>query len=115
MILMKFLQQSNVLNMADVMYSFYTYQQDPNHAQLILSDLLEAEFTLLADLVKHINSTDATAIAICDILNEGFKRLCIDIVENPNILMRDYIKAVDYYVQGSILCLFLAVSRGKLL
>lgn len=85
--------------MTDVFY--YTYQQDPNHAQLILSDLLETEFTLLADLVKHINSSDATAIAICDVLNEGFKRLCIDIVEHPNILMQDYIKAVDYYVQGS--------------
>lgn len=91
--------------MTDVM--FYTYhQQDPNHAQLILSDLLETEFALLADLVKHINSSDAIAIAICDLLNEGFKRLCIDIIENPNILMQDYIKAVDYYVQGNYFFIF---------
>lgn len=87
--------------MTDVLY--YTYQQDPNHAQLILSDLLETEFMLLADLVKHINSSDSIALTICDILNEGFKRLCIDVVENPSILLQNYMTAIEYYTQGIVI------------
>lgn len=85
--------------MTDVMY--YTYQQDPNHAQLILSDLLETEFGLLADLVKHINGSDPIAIAVCDILNEGFKRLCIDVVESPGVLLHNYMTEIASFVQGT--------------
>lgn len=97
-ILMKFLQHANILSMTDVLY--HTYQQDPAHAQLILSDLLETEFMLLADLVKHIKSSDSTAIILCDILNEGFKQLCIDIIENSGVLQQNYMKAIEYYTQG---------------
>lgn len=96
---MRFLQKSNVLSITDLIN--YIYNQDPAHAQLILSDLLETEFILLADLLKHINSTDPIGISICDILNEGFKRLCCDVIENPTVLMKNYLDEMKYLVQGS--------------
>lgn len=108
-IIMKFLQKSNVLSITDLIS--YIYNQDPAHAQLVLSDLLETEFILLADLLKHINSTDPIGISICDILNEGIKRLCCDVIENPTILMKNYLDELTYLVRGLFETLFFITKK----
>lgn len=76
------------------------YIENSEDAQLIFNDLLETEYMLLADLLKHANSNDQTGLSLCDLMNEGFKRLCNDIIENPNILVRNYFIEIDEYVQG---------------
>lgn len=90
---MKFLQKTNILNMSDVIV--YNFNQDAESAQLILNDLLETEFILLADLLKHANSTE-----LCDILNEGFRRLCCEAIETPAILVKNYLIEVQEFLLG---------------
>lgn len=79
------------------------YNQNTENAQLIFNDLLETEYMLLADLLKHANSTDPIGLSLCDLLNEGFKRLCNDVIANPNILATNYLTEVDEYIQGQVL------------
>lgn len=100
-IVMKYLQKSNILSMSDVIV--YTYNQNQECAQLIFNDLLETEYMLLGDLLKNANSTDPAGMALCEILNEGFKRLCNDIIQNPSILVTDYLIEVDEYIPGMVL------------
>lgn len=80
----------------------FTYNQNAESAQLIFNDLLETEYMLLADILKHANSTDPAGLSLCDLLNEGFKRLCNDVIENPNILAKNYFIEIDEYIQGSM-------------
>lgn len=95
---MKYLQKTSILSMSDMIVN--TYNQNVENAQLIFNDLLETEYMLLADLIKHANSTDPTGLSLCDLLNEGIKRLCNDIIDNPNILKKNYFDEVDEYIQG---------------
>lgn len=100
-IVMKYLQKSNILSMSDVIVS--TFNQNAEGAQLILNDLLETEHMLLGDLVKNANSTDPIGMSLCEILNEGFKRLCNDVVQNPSIFVTDYLTEVDEYIPGGVI------------
>lgn len=84
--------------MSDVIV--FAYNQNAESAQLIFNDLLETEHMLLADLLKHANSNDPTGIAMCDLLTEGFKRLCNDIIENPDILVKNYLAEVEEFLQS---------------
>lgn len=97
-IVMKFLQKTHILSMTDLMV--HTFNKSPESAQLIFNDLLETEFMLLGDLLRHANSTDPTGLSLCDLLNEGFKRLCNDIIENPAVLAQNYLEEVEEHVQG---------------
>lgn len=78
----------------------FANNQDNECAQLILTDLLETEFILLADLMKNLNCTDSTSLMISDILNEGFKRLCKDIIENPGDLTKNYLCETEQFLIG---------------
>lgn len=78
----------------------YTFNQNTDAAQLILNDLLETEFILLADIMKSANPSEPTGLMVCDLLNEGFKRLCNDIIDNPSLLVKNYLDEVDEYVPG---------------
>lgn len=100
-IVMKYLQKSNILNMSDMIVNKFNENQED--AQLIFNDLLETEYMLLGDLLKNVNSTDPTGMSLCDILNEGFKRLCNDIIQNPSILVTNYLTEVDEYIPGRII------------
>ncbi|XP_055322193.1 uncharacterized protein LOC129578102 isoform X2 [Sitodiplosis mosellana] len=95
-IAMKYLQKSNILSMSDMIVN--TYNQNQEGAQLIFNDLLETEHMLLGDLVKNSNSTDPIGMSVCEILNEGFKRLCNDVIQNPSILVTNYLSEVDEYI-----------------
>ncbi|XP_031631748.1 uncharacterized protein LOC116346008 [Contarinia nasturtii] len=94
---MKYLQKTNILSMSDLIVN--KYNQNQCDAQLIFNDLLETEHMLLADVLKNANSTDPIGLTICDLLNEGFKRLCNDAIQNPNILVHNYLEEVDEYIQ----------------
>lgn len=74
--------------------------QNAESAQLIFGDLLETEPQLLADLLIHANSADATGLLLCEILSEGFKRLVNDTIENPSILAKNYLDEVEEYLNG---------------
>lgn len=97
-IVMRFLQKTSILSMSELIV--FTYNQNAESAQLIFNDLLETEYMLLADILKHANSTDPVGLSLCDLSNEGFKRLCNDVIENPNILAKNYFTEIDEYVQG---------------
>lgn len=101
---LKALQAANILNMTD--YMLYVFNQDVEDAQLVLSELLEKEFVLLADLLKHTDKTNGTSEAVNDILAEGFKRLCNDVIENPSVLVSNYLIKVETFVQGFYFYLF---------
>lgn len=87
-------------------YMLYVFNQDVEDAQLVLSELLEKEFVLLADLLKHTDKTNGTSEAVNDILAEGFKRLCNDVIENPSVLVSNYLIEVETFVQGFYFYLF---------
>lgn len=97
-IVMRFLQKTNILNMSEAIV--FSYNQNPEVAQLIFNDLLETEYILLADLLKHANSTDPSGLSLSDLLNEGFKRLCNDVIENPTIMIKNYLVEVQRYLLG---------------
>lgn len=97
-IVMRFLQKASILNMSEAIV--FVYNQNPEIAQLIFNDLLETEYILLADILKHASSTDPTGLSLSDLLNEGFKRLCIDVIENPSILMKNYLIEVQEFLFG---------------
>lgn len=99
-IVMKYLQKSNILSMSDMIV--HTYNQNQECAQLIFNDLLETEHMLLGDLIKNANSNEPTGMSLCEILNEGFKRLCNDFIQNPSILVTNYLTEVDEYIPGKI-------------
>lgn len=96
--LMKFLQKSNVLSMTDMI--LFAHNQDPECAQLIMTDLLEMEHILLADLIKNLNCTDSISLTISDILVEGFKRMCKDLIDDPNILKTNYLQHIEAHLHG---------------
>lgn len=98
--LMKFLQKANILSMTDMI--LFAHNEDMEYAQLILADILETEFTLLADLMKNYDCNDSISLLVCDILHEGFKRIGRDIVENPMILKVNYLCEVRTHLLGTI-------------
>lgn len=91
--LLRSLQTTHILTMSE--FIVWVHNKNPEEAQLILNDLLEMEFILLADLVRHINSTNPMSIQITDILQEGFKRLCVDLCGNPALLSQNYLNAIE--------------------
>lgn len=95
---MKFLQKTHILSMTDLIV--YIFSKHNESAQLIFNDLLETEFILLSDLLEHANCNDPTGLTLSDILNEGFKRLCNDIFENPKLIQHNYLEEVEVYVEG---------------
>lgn len=96
---MKFLQKTHILTMTDLMVHIFN-NQNAESAQLIFGDLLETDPQLLADLLIHTNSKDATGLLLCEILSEGFKRLINDVIENPSILAKNYLDEVEEYING---------------
>lgn len=96
---MKFLQRAHILSMTDLMVHTFN-NQNAESAQLIFGDLLETEPQLLADLLIHANSLDQTGLLLCEVLNEGFKRLINDTIENPAILENNYLDDVEEYING---------------
>lgn len=96
---MKFLQATHVLSMTDLMVHTFN-NQNAEAAQLIFGDLLESDPQLLADLLLHTNSVDQTGLLLCEVLNEGFKRLINDTIENPSILEKNYLEDVEEYIHG---------------
>lgn len=90
--LLRSLQTAHILTMSA--YIVWVHNKNSEEAQLILNDLFETEFILLADLVRHMNSTNPISIQITDILQEGFKRLCIDLCRNPALLSQNYLNAL---------------------
>lgn len=104
--LMKFLQEANILSMTDMI--LFAHNEDMEYAQLILADLLETEYILLAELMKNYNCNDSTSLLVCDILYEGFKRMSRDIVDNPFVLKGNYLCEVETHLFGKI-----ALSKEK--
>lgn len=90
--LLRYLQMAHILTMSQ--YIVWVHNKNAEEAQLILNDLFEMEFSLLADLVQHMNSTNQTSIQIGDILQEGFRRLCADLCGNPALLSQNYLDAL---------------------
>lgn len=58
-------------------------KQTSESVQLILNDLLETEFVLLADLAKNIKMGDAVGLKMFEVLRECFARLIGDLAANP--------------------------------
>lgn len=91
--LLRYLQTAHILTISE--YIVCIHNKNPEEAQLILNDLFEMEFILLADLVQHLNSTSPTSIQIADILREGFRRLCVDLCESSTLFTRNYLAELE--------------------
>lgn len=96
--MMSFLQVANVLSMTEYILDKHT--NDAKEVQLIFSDLLETEYSLLADLISQLTSNDSTALTIADIVTEGLRRLIVDLSENPNILQTNYLPELEEFLLG---------------
>lgn len=95
---MSFLQSANVLSMTE--YLLEMHINNSEEAQLIFSDLLEAEYNLLANLIKHLNSNNSTALAITEIVTEGLRRLSADLSDDPNLLQSNYLTQLKRFIPG---------------
>lgn len=78
-IVLDILQQSGILTMTDYMLHKIQFE-DAQEVQLIFNDLLEAKFSLLANLIENIERTDPRSQLVTQCLEEGFRRLLEDIL-----------------------------------
>lgn len=46
---------------------------------------------IVMNYLQKSNILNLTGMSLCDILNEGFKQLCNDIIQNPSILVTNYL------------------------
>lgn len=116
------LQRSSILTMTD--YIWMQYQEVHHHhqlpidsvssfmmidseevekqtaesVQLILNDLLETEFVLLADLSKNIGQSGVVELKVFDVLRECFKRLIGDLSVNPELVQINCLQELRKHV-----------------
>lgn len=94
------LQQARILSATE--YIFFKHTEDEEGAQLILNDMLEMEFSLLADLCRNFDCANATSVKIIEILTEAMHRLCRDLCEDPALVQVNYVEAVEPMLLGRI-------------
>lgn len=95
------LQEAHILDATE--YVVAKYEQDVEATQLIMNDLLETQFTLLANLCQHFNCANSTSVKVVDILTESLIRLCRDLCESPTLLRVNYMAALDEHLLGKSL------------
>lgn len=65
---------------------------------MILNDLLETDFVLLADLCRHFDCKNETSGKIVELLSDVFRRLCKDLCENPSLLQVNYLNSLESFL-----------------
>lgn len=70
-------------------------KQTGESVQLILNDLLETQFVLLADLMRNIGRSD---LKVFDVLRECFKRLIGDLSANPEMVQINCLRELRKYL-----------------
>lgn len=94
------LQNANILTITDFILSKLN---DKIEIALILNDLLEYEFSLLGNLIQHLQLFNAISIQIATHLETAFTGIIMDLIENPEIIKCNYIMELIPYVTDSCL------------
>lgn len=81
-------------------YMLKKQSENAEEAQLIFNDLLETEYNLLGDLIRHLNNNDATALIVTEIVTEGLQRLIADLSQDTNALSKNYFTLLKENVPG---------------
>lgn len=81
------LQESKVLDFEE----FICTVDDAETIQLILNDVLESNFQLLANLVKHLDHNNANSMKVATNLHTAFRRLIEDILHNTDIVKTNHL------------------------
>lgn len=96
-IVLHILQQAGLLTMTEYMLQRIECD-DPAEVQLILNDLLEAHFSLLANLVENFERTDSRAHLVTHCLEEGFRKLIEDVVVRGDCVKRNYLREIKVFL-----------------
>lgn len=94
--ILKWFQEARVLSTTE--YIAYKYEEDTECVQLILNDLLECEFILLADLCRHFDCRNETSGKIIEFLTDAFRLLCKDLCDNPSLLQVNYLSSLASFL-----------------
>lgn len=110
------LQRANILTMSEYIYnqiditpnggaSFMIecdteemQRQCDESVQLIMNDLLETEYVLLADLAGNIKLSHAVGLKLTETLKECFRRVILDVYTNPTLAQRNYLHELGAYL-----------------
>ncbi|XP_055845462.1 uncharacterized protein LOC129911628 [Episyrphus balteatus] len=97
------LNQLRILTAAEYILS----QTDDEHVQLVLNDLLETEFDLMANLVITGHYDLMVGSKISEYVAESIRRLLDDLVNDPKLNNFDYMHALNHSVPKEIYYKFL--------
>lgn len=75
------MQQANILYFADFIYTL----DDFEYTQLIMNNILESNYILLANLIQHIGYNNEISIKITNVLDTSIRQLIDDILTNNDI------------------------------
>lgn len=112
------LQRASILTMTDYIWMQFQANLSPNNdstsftmidseeadkqtgesVQLILNDLLETEFVLLADLARSIRGSGVVELKVSAVLRECFQRLIGDLAENPELVQVNCLRELRKYL-----------------
>lgn len=93
------LQNANILTMSQYICNQHDLEEDAEGTQLILNDLLEIEFNLLANLIKNLSCNNIHSIKVTQLLEEAFQRYINDTICDENISQRSPQRSSNYLQQ----------------
>lgn len=84
-------------------YILIVNNKNSAEAQLILNDLLEVEFDLLADLLRHVDGTSSSSMLVIELITNSIQELIVDFCNNPNAITTNYLDEMNGLVSKQVL------------
>uniref|UniRef100_A0A1S4GTX6 Fanconi_A_N domain-containing protein n=1 Tax=Anopheles gambiae TaxID=7165 RepID=A0A1S4GTX6_ANOGA len=84
------LQEANILTASEYILSLDSIEL----MQQILNDFLEAEYSLLAHIVRYAYQENVQSQSLTNVLKESFRTLLNDLNDNPNVIPNNYLQAI---------------------
>uniref|UniRef100_A0AAG5D1G8 Fanconi anaemia group A protein N-terminal domain-containing protein n=1 Tax=Anopheles atroparvus TaxID=41427 RepID=A0AAG5D1G8_ANOAO len=84
---LRLLQEANILTATEFILSL----DSVDLTQQVMNDLLEAEYELLANVIQFAHQDNQHSQILSNILKESFGALITELMENPNVIPRNYL------------------------
>uniref|UniRef100_A0A182PF39 Fanconi_A_N domain-containing protein n=1 Tax=Anopheles epiroticus TaxID=199890 RepID=A0A182PF39_9DIPT len=91
------LQEANILTASEYILSLDSIEL----IQQIMNDLLEAEYSLLAHIVRYAYQDTVQSQTLTTVLKDSFRSLLDDLNEDPNVIPCSYLQAIKERVLPS--------------
>lgn len=95
--ILSLLQEASILSATEFILSLDAIEL----VQQILNDLLETEYNLLAHIIRYAYQDNVQSHSLSSILKECFRALLSDLMENPNVIPRNYLSALKSHLLPS--------------